>query len=227
MLIINFKDYHQVTGPKALELAQKLLEVAKNYPAVTVGFAPPPAELAEVAAHAAAQIWAQHVDPVASGKHTGYLSPTDAKASGAIGTFLNHSEHPLDDETIKKTADLARREGLKVLIFARGPKEVKNFCNLSPDLIAYEPPELIGGTTSVSQAKPEIIQEAVEASGNIPLLVGAGIHERGDIETALALGAIGAVVSSAVVTAKDPQTVYSNLLSGFPARGGSALDGKR
>lgn len=215
MLIINFKTYPQAIGPKALQLAEKLLEVAKDYPHVPVGFAPPSPELAEVAAHVGAQIWAQHVDPVGAGQYTGYLSPADTKAAGAVGTFLNHSEHPLEEETLKKTVELARQEGLKILIFARDPEQVKSFRTLAPDFIAYEPPELIGGEVSVSAAKPDIIKKAVSAAGDISLLVGAGIHGKADITTATSLGARGAIVSSAVVTAPNPKVIFTDLLAGF------------
>lgn len=215
MLIINFKTYPQAIGPNALKLTQELLEIAKNYPNVTVGFAPPSLELAEVAAHVDAQIWAQHVDLAPVGQYTGYLSPADAKAAGAVGTFLNHSEHPLDEETVRKTVALARQEGLKVLIFAREAQMVADLTKFNPDFIAYEPPELIGKKISVATAKPEIIKEAVKAAKGIPLLVGAGVHEKSDIITALALGSIGTVVSSAVVTAEIPKQVYTDLLTGF------------
>ncbi|OGC59568.1 hypothetical protein A2890_03185 [candidate division WWE3 bacterium RIFCSPLOWO2_01_FULL_53_14] len=215
MLLVNFKTYPQAIGPNALKLAQKLAGAAQEFAGVAVGFAPPSLELAEVAAHADSPIWAQHTDPAGEGQFTGYLSPADATAAGAAGTFLNHSEHPLDPETIRKTADLAKKAGLKVLIFARDPERVAEFKNLSPDFIAYEPPELIGGEVSVTSAKPEIISEAVAAAGSIPLLIGAGIHEKSDIIKALELGAVGAVVSSAVVTAPDPQEIFANLLSGF------------
>src|SRR3989344_5984948 len=218
MLVINFKTYPQAIGPNALELTRSLLDAAKTYPNVTVGFAPSPAELAEVASHVDGQIWAQHVDPIPAGQQTGFLSPADAKAAGATGTFLNHSEHPLNIEEIKKGLDLAHQVGLKILIFARSPEQVKVFRDLSPDFIAYEPPELIGRTISVSTAKPEVIKEAVAQSGNIPLLVGAGIHEKSDITSALALGAEGAVVSSAIVTAQDPKAIFLKLLSGFESQ---------
>ncbi len=220
MLLINFKTYPQAIGPNALKLTRELLETAKEFPQVVVGFAPPALELAEVAKHAAAPIWAQHSDPASAGQSTGYLSPADAKSAGAVGTFLNHSEHPLEQETIQKTLEIAHQAGLKVLIFAQDPQKVAEFKKLSPDFIAYEPPELIGGSVSVTAAKPAIIEEAVAAAGEIPLLIGAGVHEKTDIEAALSLGAAGAVVSSAVVTADDPKGVYSDLLTGFSARGG-------
>jgi len=215
VILINFKTYPQAIGPNALRLAQDLTTVSQNFPQVEIGFAPPSLELAEVAKHTESPVWAQHTDPAGEGQFTGYLSPADAKSAGVTGTFLNHSEHPLEMEVIKETMRLARESGLKILVFARDPQRVADLKNLSPDYIAYEPPELIGGDISVTSAKPEIISEAVQAAGDIPLLIGAGVHAKADIETALKLGAAGAVVSSAVVTADNPGAVFSDLLSGF------------
>ncbi|MEX1061688.1 MAG: triose-phosphate isomerase [Patescibacteria group bacterium] len=215
MLLINFKNYPQVMGPKALSLAQALSQAAQAYPVVKVGFAPPPLELAEVAAHTKALIWSQHTDPAQGDKTTGFASPKEAQAAGAVGTFLNHSEHHLNWKTLSQTVEVAREAGLKILIFAKGPREVEEARQLQPDFLGYEPPELIGGNVSVSSAKSHVIKEAVAAAKEIPLLVGAGIHEKKDIEVALSLGAVGAVVSSAVVTAPNPAKVFRDLLSGF------------
>ncbi|GMR19176.1 MAG: triose-phosphate isomerase [Patescibacteria group bacterium] len=215
MLLINFKTYTQVIGPKALRLAQDLAETAQEFPQVEAGFAPPLMQLAKVAEGVRSRIWAQHLDPTGEGKYTGYLSPAAAKAAGAYGTFLNHSEHPLDKKTIQRTAELARASGLRVLVFADSPPKVREWANLSPNYIAYEPPELVGGNISVTTAKPEIIKEAVAAAGSIPLLVGAGVRGKKDISLALSLGAVGAAVSSAVVTSPDPKKIFAELLSGF------------
>lgn len=215
MLLINFKIYPQAIGPQALELTQKLAKTARDFPHITVGFAPPILELAKVTNNIDAPIWAQHLDPVGTGKFTGHLSPANAKAAGSYGTFLNHSEHQLNKEEILKTLELAKEVKLKVLVFADSPQKVAEFKDLSPDLIAYEPPELIGGDVSVTSAKPEVIKQAVETAGDVPLLIGAGVHEKADISTAISLGVAGAVVSSAVVTVPNPEEILTNLLAGF------------
>ncbi|NIT04366.1 triose-phosphate isomerase [Candidatus Saccharibacteria bacterium] len=215
VLIINFKTYPQALGPDAVALAKELEKTAEQYLRVEVGFAPPAFELPRVVESVKNPVWAQHLDPAGEGQFTGYLAPSSARKSGAFGTFLNHSEHKTQKEEIKKTTTLCRELGLKVLVFANSPTRVEEFTGLNPDFIAYEPPELIGGEVSVTNAKPEVIKDAVSASEDIPLFVGAGIHEKRDIEVALSLGAAGAVVSSAVVKAKDPAKVFADLLSGF------------
>ena len=78
--------------------------------------------------------------------------------------------------------------------------------------MAYEPPELVGSTTtSVAQAKPEIISQAAEVakSFGLPLIIGAGIHSQEDIRKGLGLGAVGFAVATNVVKAQDPRSRLS------------------
>lgn len=218
VFFINFKNYHQAFEgfPK---IYQDLEEVAKRYPQVTTIFAPPPLLLAKVAEVVKIPPWAQHLDPYPLGKFTGFL-PAEALARvGASGTFLNHSEHPLDNEMLEKTVKAAKKAGLSVLIFAATPEAVRNAKELTPEFIAYEPPELIGAGVgrgiSVATAKPEIIPKAVEAARPIPLIIGAGVFQGKDIKVGLKLGAVGAAASSAIVTAPEPAKVLNELLSTF------------
>jgi triosephosphate isomerase len=82
----------------------------------------------------------------------------------------------------------------------------------NPDLIAVEPPELIGGNISVSTAKPEIISRAYELVGD-KLIVGAGVKNSNDIKIALKLGAKGVLLASGVMKAEDPEAVLKDLAS--------------
>ena len=66
-----------------------------------------------------------------------------------------------------------------------------------------EPPELVGGKISVSKAKPELI-EKIKRKIKMRFLVGAGIHNKQDVETAMRLGASGIAVSSAITKSKNP-----------------------
>jgi triosephosphate isomerase len=83
-----------------------------------------------------------------------------------------------------------------------------------PDLIALEPPELIGGDISVSTAQPELISAAVEVVGAGRLLVGAGVKNGMDVAIALRLGASGVLLASGVTKAADPKKVLEDLTSG-------------
>ena len=78
--------------------------------------------------------------------------------------------------------------GLKTLIFAGNIPELLSIRELRPDFVSYEPPELVGSkTTSVAQAKPEVIAQAVESAkeSSLPLIVGAGIKSEEDIRVSI------------------------------------------
>ena len=89
------------------------------------------------------------------------------------------------------------------------------FAEIGAPLVAYEPPELIGGNISVSTAKPDIIEKAsvlCEKNG-VKLIVGAGIKTHNDILTSLKLGAAGGLVASGVVLASNPAVAITSLIN--------------
>ncbi len=90
---------------------------------------------------------------------------------------------------------------------------------LSPEYIAIEPPELIGGDVSVTTAKPEVITKAVDriraVNPNVGVLCGAGVKTRKDVAKALELGTMGVLLSSGVVKAKDPEKALRDLVKGL------------
>jgi triosephosphate isomerase len=201
--IINFKTYKQ--GKDVLKLAQTAEKVSKK---IIVGVQTP--YIREVSSKTKLEVYAEHVDYFEIGRNTGFILPEDVKASGAVGTFLNHSEHKLKFGVIEKTVERCRAVGLKVAIFASSLKEAKKIEKLNPDFLIYEPPELVAGDVSVSSAKPEIIKKISEKI-KMPFLVGAGIKTRGDVETSLKLGAVGIAVASGITKSDNPKKAIEEL----------------
>jgi triosephosphate isomerase len=82
---------------------------------------------------------------------------------------------------------------------------------LKPDIVAVEPPELIGTGIPVSKAKPEVVSGTVKLVKKINpetvILCGAGITAGEDVAAALKLGTKGVLVASGIVKAKDPRKV--------------------
>lgn len=218
MIFVNYKTFAESSGERAITLTKILEEVAratqiKIIPAVQV------IDAEKVIASSQLEIWIQHVDPVSYGAYTGWVLPQEAAKSGVRGVFLNHSEHKFPNwNSLSLAVEKCKEAGLKTLIFSADINELKQILTLRPDYIAYEPPELVGSTTtSVSSAKPEIVKEAYEyakASG-IPLIVGAGIHSREDVRRSLELGAVGVAVATDVVKAQDPKAQLLDLTEGF------------
>ncbi|OGM20263.1 hypothetical protein A2955_00255 [Candidatus Woesebacteria bacterium RIFCSPLOWO2_01_FULL_37_19] len=218
MIFVNFKVYKEGTGSEAIKLIRVLEEVAvktqiKIIPVVQA------ADIKEAVESTKLEVWTQHVDPVEFGAFTGNIIPEAVFEDGAIGTFLNHSEHKFADfDTLAKANSKAKEVGLKTLIFAGDINGLTNVLKLSPDYVSYEPPELVGSkTTSVAQAKPEIISQAVilAKEKGVPLIVGAGIKSADDIRKSNELGASGFAIASSIVTATDPAKELLDLCEGY------------
>lgn len=196
IIVINFKTYKQ--GKKAIDLAKKIAKVDKN---IIIGVQA--SDIYEIVKATELNVYSQHVDYEKKGKATGFILPEAVKKDGAVGSFLNHSEHKLSFDILKKTIKRCKENGLKTMVFVSSLKEALKIEKLNPDYLIYEPPELVGGKISVSKSKPEIIKKISEKLG-MRFLVGAGIHNSLDVKTALKLGASGFAVSSAVCEAKNP-----------------------
>lgn len=218
MLFINFKTYQEGTGENALNLAKILEEVAsssqiKIIPVVQAS------DVREIAQSVKLEVWTQHVDGDEYGAHTGAIIPEAVFEDGAMGTFLNHSEHKFESfERLQKAHERAKQVGLKTLIFAGNIPELLSVVELRPDFVSYEPPELVGSkTTSVTKEKPGVIAEAVKIARdkNLPLIVGAGIKSEEDIRVSLRLGASGFAIASDIVKAEDPKKELLELIRGY------------
>jgi triosephosphate isomerase len=210
VILINFKTYKEATGKKALKLA-KTAEKVNLETEVHIGLTPQLADLASIAHLVTLPIFAQHIDPITPGSSTGHVLPESIKEAGATGTLINHSERRLKLADIDKAVRRAREVGLASVVCANNPEVSAAVASLKPDMLAVEPPELIGTGVPVSKAKPEVVSGTVELVKEINsetvVLCGAGITRGEDVAAALRLGTEGVLVASGVVKAKDPYRV--------------------
>lgn len=204
IVIINFKTYKQ--GKKVIELAKEIQKIDKN---IIIGVQP--TDIHEVAKATKLKVFSEHIDPYDSGRHTGFVIPEAIKKNKAKGAFLNHSEHPLSINTIKKTIKRCKRLKLKTAVFARNLNQAKKIEKLKPDYLIYEPPKLVAGNISVSKANPQII-EKIFKNLKMPFLVGAGIKTKEDVKIATNLGAKGFAVSSSIIKSRNPGKKLKELL---------------
>jgi triosephosphate isomerase (TIM) len=224
-LIINTKNYPEVAGKRIDAFLRATKEsspfskgrsaVYLSLPAFYIGYASE--------SFPSLKLLAQHLDSKAAGSTTGYLIPEIAKASGALGSLINHSEHRLEDS--QHIAELIARLGnlkMKSVVCARDIEEVRRLTPLAPDFIAIEPPELIGSGNAVSKVRPDVIIESRKVmeefrptNAATKLLCGAGIVDEVDARTAIELGADGILVSSAVVKSKNWKSKIESLLRGI------------
>lgn len=209
MILVNFKTYSEATGEKAGQLAESCKEAADETGS-TVIVAPASYDLHR----AEGKVFSQHIDPVQPGSHTGHIPPGGVEKNGASGTLINHSERRLEKDVIQEAVVKAGENGLTTVVCAKSPEECVELSELKPDYIAFEPPELIGGDVSVSEARPGLIKEAVENS-EVPVLTGAGIKDSEDVEKSIELGCEGVLVASGVVKSENPKNMVKELCEGL------------
>lgn len=209
-LLINFKTYLEATGKRAIELSRKIEGVARET-GVKVGVAPQFCDIQQVSSNVSLPVFAQHIDPVEPGAYTGHVLAESVKAVGATGTIINHSERMLRLHDIERTLEQARKVRLTSVACAGTARLAAAIALSEPDMVAIEPPELIGSGRPVSKERPEIVSDSVRkirsVNSNVKILCGAGISTGEDVYAALKLGAEGVLVASGVVKALKPEEV--------------------
>ena len=215
LILVNFKTYLESTGKNAVRLAKICQKVAKKSK-VSVLLSVQAVDVRAVADAVKIPVWAEHVDNVACGRNTGFVSPESVKFAGAKGTLLNHAEHKLDRKTLKETLLRCKSLNMATMVCAASVKESVAVAALKPDFLAVEPPKLIGTGVSVSEANPGIITGCVRAvrklGVDVPIVCGAGITNGDDVKKALELGSRGVLVASGVVKAKDQESAIRELV---------------
>jgi triosephosphate isomerase len=217
--LTNIKNYEAASNNRLVELAHAH-QTAADASGKNIGMAVSPVDVHQVAQMVSVPVFSQHVDACEYGRHTGWILPEKIKAAGATGTLLNHSEHRIEKEVIKKTIPLCKAAGLQVIVCAESPEEIEVFKTFfgehQPDAWAFEPPELIGSSTaSVASATPDSIVESVAKSPNTAVMVGAGIASAQDVAVSLKLGAAGFLVASAIVKSEDPAKALEAFVAEF------------
>lgn len=214
-LIINFKNYAEVSGEKTIKLAKAAQTVAKKLK-VEIVLAPPQPMLALVARSVKMPVICQHVDSEKMGSSTGYFLPEVAKSFGATGSLINHSEHRIEMKQISSLVERLRSLRMTSIVCAREPWEVMEISVFQPDFIAIEPPELIGSGRAVSKENPQIITKSIEAAGSrSKVICGAGITGSGDVAKAMELGSHGILVASGIIKASSWASKIVELAGGM------------
>lgn len=201
IIVVNFKNTKK--GTAVLNFAKKI-----NNPCTIA--AVPTANLKEVASKTKLITIAQHTEDKDS--KTGFLTPQSLKETGAQGTLLNHSEHPIPIKKIGKITRQCNKLKLKVIICTSKISQVDKLRKFKPFAIAYEDPKFIGTKNSVTNHPSTILKftKHFKRCKRIPLC-GAGIHKKEDVENALKLGCKGILISSAVMNSKNPKTLLKKL----------------
>lgn len=218
LIIVNYKTYDRGSGKRAVELT-KIIEENGSKRGASVAVAVQPTDIYPISNSCRLPVLAQHIDPINYGSHTGHILPESVRDAGAVGTLINHSERRMKLADLSECVTRAKANGLVTVVCANDVATARACASLDPDFVAVEPPELIGGDISVSKAKPEVVSGTVDAvkrvNPDVQVLCGAGVKNGDDVAKALQLGAVGVLLASGVVNAKDPDKVMEDLIDGL------------
>lgn len=217
VIILNFKSYQRVAGERGISLAMEIEELA-NKTGTRIFIAP---QLVDTSLFSSKgfKVFAQHVDSTPHEQATGKVILASLKQAGVTGVLVNHSEYPQPAQDIREIVKGATQLGIKSCVCTPDLNTLSVLEGLTPDFVAYEPPELIGGGVSVSKARPEILARFFnmldKLSPTSTKLCGAGIKTPEDVKAAKLLGAQGILISSGVVLAQSPSSALMSIIDGF------------
>jgi len=217
-IVLNVKTYLEATGIKALEIAQTMDKISQET-GVSMAIAVQATDITLCVNKVKIPVFAEHIDPISPGSHTGWTLPESVSEAGAIGTLINHSEHRLKLADIDSCINIAKKLNLDHIVCTNNVLTSKAAAAFKPNFIAVEPPELIGGDISVTTADPDIVSGSVDAvkkiDKNVKVLCGAGVKNGKDVAKSIELGADGVLLASGVVKANNKETVLRDLASGI------------
>jgi len=217
-IVLNVKTYSEATGKKALEIATIMEKIADETGA-SMAIAVQATDILLCSQNIKIPVFAENIDPIKPGSHTGWTLPEAVISAGAIGTLINHSEHRLILADIDSCITRAKELNLDHIVCTNNVSVSKATAAFSPNFIAVEPPELIGGDISVTTADPGIVSGSVAAvkdtDNKVKILCGAGVKNGKDVAKSIELGADGVLLASGIVKATDKEKVIRDLASGL------------
>lgn len=216
IVILNYKTYLESSGENALDLA-RALKSASEESGITMVAAPQAADIYRIQDQISLPIFAQHIDPITPGGHTGSNLIETLIEAGISGSLINHSENRMKLADIDEVIQLCKQNDIESCVCTNNIATSKAIATFSPDAVAVEPPELIGTGIPVSQAQPEVVEDSVKGvksiNKKIKVLCGAGISTGDDMKAAMDLGADGVLLASGIVKAKNPKEALLDLVS--------------
>ncbi len=218
IIVLNVKSYVESMGLKGLALA-KACQATAQETGVSTAVCPQMVDLGWIARQVKIPVLAQHMDAFTPGSRTGWTVAEAVKEAGAVGALLNHSEHRITIADIEESVVRSKSLGLTTIVCTNNASVTLAAAALGPDMVAIEPPELIGSGIPVSKAEPGIVEDSVKAvkkiNTKVKVLCGAGISTGEDVRAAIELGTDGVLLASGVVKSSDPKKALMDLARGI------------
>lgn len=216
IVILNYKTYLESSGTKALDLAHDL-ESAASESGITMVAAPQAADIYRISEETSLPIFAQHIDPISPGGHTGSSLINTLIDAGIRGSLINHSEQRMKLADIDEVIKQCKANDIESCVCTNNIETSKAVAALDPVAVAVEPPELIGTGIPVSQAQPEVVEDSVKGvkaiNKKVKVLCGAGITTGDDMKAAMDLGVDGVLLASGIIKAESPKDALLDLVS--------------
>ena len=115
--------------------------------------APQAADIYRISEETSLPIFAQHIDPISPGGHTGSSLINTLLEAGICGSLINHSENRMKLADIEEVVRLCRDNNIESCVCTNNIETSKAVATLAPTAVAVEPPELIGTGIPVSKAE--------------------------------------------------------------------------
>lgn len=200
---IGLKGY--IYGEEAFKFAKEADRISEKYK-VGIIFDPQYVDIPLIAEGTKNLfIFSQHMDAVEVGRGLGSVLPEALKASGAVGTLLNHAEKRITLSEIGRAIKRADDIGLATLVCADSPEEAAAVAQFKPNIILAEPPDLIESNRAVGE---DFIKKTLAFVKNIdPEIIvfnSAGIRTARDVRKVILLGAEGTGCTSGILKSEDP-----------------------
>ena len=216
IVILNYKTYLESSGVNALKLAHDL-ESAASESGITMVASPQAADIYRISEETSLPIFAQHIDPITPGGHTGSNLIDTLIEAGISGSLINHSEQRMKLADIDEVVKMCKANEIESCVCTNNIETSKAIATLEPTAVAVEPPELIGTGIPVSQAQPEVVEDTVKEvkaiNNKVKVLCGAGITTGDDMKAAMDLGADGVLLASGIIKADSPKDALLDLVS--------------
>jgi triosephosphate isomerase len=150
------------------------------------------------------RVLGQGMDPDPLGPSMNRVTAEALADAGAWGVMLNHDADPLDDEQLTVALRRAADVGLATVVCAGTQDDAIRFAALGPDVVLYEPPELIGTNSTDARDWIGAATEAIHRAGGNTLAMHAGGIVTPEVARAvMAAGADGTGSTSGLLSARD------------------------
>jgi len=158
-------------------------------------------------------VFAQSMDDDEVGPSVGTVIAETLVDAGADGVMLNHDSHPLDGESLDRAIRRASTNGLLTMVCAGSDDEAAALALLSPTVVLYEPPALIGTSGRTDRHWISAIDERMRTLAPSVLMMHAGgVSSPADVYDIMKVGASGTGSTSGVLGARSPRDAAAEFI---------------